>query len=94
MKPILFGVAVLAAACGSAQAGEGGGEIFALRLPGFLGTYSTGPAAPSPPREPVATPAPSYARLLPENGSMPLAQTPNSLPTGHGATRSAARRPG
>lgn len=80
MKTILFGAIFLAAACGNAQAGEGGGDIFAQRLQGYLGTYSTGSAAPSLSRQPVAPPVPSYARLLPENGSMSLVQTPNSLP--------------
>ena len=94
MKPILFGAILLAAACGSAQAAEGGGDIFAQHLPGYLGTYSTGSAAPSLSRQPIAAPIPSYAQLLPDNGSMSLVQTPNSLPTGHVATGRAASRRG
>ena len=81
MKIILCGAILLAAACGNAQAGEGSGDIFAQHVPGYLGTYSTASAAPSLPRQPVAAPVPSYARLLPDNGSMSLLQIPNSLPT-------------
>lgn len=81
MKTILTAAALIALSFGGAVAGEGNGDPFALHTSGVTTQVGPQPARTSPATAYTASRAtPAYARLLPDNASMAIAQTPNSLP--------------